>query len=198
VVAGVLARLRGAAVERLVLIEPVLPRSQSRQDVLETVGALVEYSLAPPRHTVMPDRATAVARLRKALPSLSRDFAERLVERGTVGDGEGLVWRWDPVLRTRTSLNLQTGPLQRESYLQLLAGIEVPLTTIHGDASDFNRPEDLADLKAALPHARRIVLPGGHNLLVEASAELARTIHEATVASGAGTSLPAGSSPTLP
>ncbi|MEB3322462.1 MAG: alpha/beta fold hydrolase [Synechococcaceae cyanobacterium] len=198
VVAGALARLRRPAVERLVLVEPVLPRSQPRQDVLETVGALVGYSLAPPQHTVMPDRATAVARLRKALPSLSQAFAERLVERGTVAGGEGLVWRWDPVLRTRTSLNLQNGPLQREAYLELLAGIDVPLTTIHGEASDFNRPEDLADLRAALPGARRIVLTGGHNLVVEASAELARAILEAPARRGAGSTLPAGSSPTRP
>ena len=38
---------------------------------------------------------------------------------------------------------------------------------IQGDASTFNRPEDLAALRAALPRARWRMLPGGHNLVVE-------------------------------
>ena len=167
VVASGLASLREAMVERLVLIEPVLPSSATTDDVRDTVNTLVGYALEPPRHSVMPDRATAAARLRRAMASLSPDFAERLVERATRQEGEGWVWRWDAVLQTRMSLNLQSGPLHRSAYLRLLEGLRIPLTVFQGESSAFNRPEDLQALRDAMPDARRVLLHGGHNLVVD-------------------------------
>jgi hypothetical protein len=51
---------------------------------------------------------------------------------------------------------------------------------VYGDTSDFNKPEDLALQQAALPDAHRVILPGEHNLPIDAPAELAAVI--ATVA----------------
>lgn len=167
VVASGLAMLRPSLVDQLFLIEPVLPAPSSPDDVRETVQTLVGYALTPPKHRPMASLEVATERLRRAMPSLPQAFAERLTERGTRPEGEGLVWRWDPALQTRTSLHLQGGALDRSSYQQLLANLSCPITVIQGDASTFNRPEDLAALRAALPRARWRMLPGGHNLVVE-------------------------------
>jgi len=167
-VASALASLRGPMVQQLILIEPVLPATSGQTNVRETVRTFVDYALAPPRHTSMANLAVATERLCRALPALSAAFAERLAERATRPDGEGLIWRWDPILQTRMSLHMQGGPLNREAYLQLLRELSCPITVIQGDASGFNRPEDLEALDGALARAGRRLLAGGHNLLVEA------------------------------
>jgi pimeloyl-ACP methyl ester carboxylesterase len=183
VVASGLASLREAMVERLVLIEPVLPGTSTNDDVRETLSTLVTYALEPPRHSVMPNRNTATERLQRALPSLPSEFAERLVERGTRQQGDGWVWRWDALLQTRMSLNLQSGPLHRSAYLRLLQGLQPPITVIQGDTSTFNRPEDLRDLQAAMPGARRLLLDGGHNLVVDNPDALCTALLDAVRAS---------------
>ncbi|MFM7267671.1 MAG: alpha/beta fold hydrolase, partial [Cyanobium sp.] len=167
VVASGLTSLREPLVERLVLIEPVLPGAAGSQNVRETVSTLVTYALEPPRHSVMPDRAAAAARLQRALPALDPALASRLVERVTVPQGEGWVWSWDAVLQTRMSLNLQSGPLHRTAYLQLLEGLRPPLTVFQGSSSAFNRPEDLSDLDRALSRAERRLIHGGHTLMID-------------------------------
>jgi len=168
VVACGLASLRETQVERLVLIEPVLPALPGSQPVRETVDTLVHYALSPPRHSPMPDQASALARLRRAMPSLPLELAQRLVGRVIRPEGEGWIWCWDPVLQTRMSLNLQSGPLHRAAYLQLLAELRTSCTVVQGASSAFNRPEDLQALREALAGADWHRLDGGHNLLIEA------------------------------
>ena len=60
--------------------------------------------------------------------------------------------------------------------MSLLPEIKAPITLIYGDRSDFNRPEDLADQQQAMPQAQRITLTGGHNLQLEAPAELVEAL----------------------
>ena len=181
VVACGLASLRPQMVRRLLLIEPVLPAAASEGDARDTLGTLVGYALTPPRHSPMADLQTAAERLRRALPGVEPAFALRLAERASRNEGRELLWRWDPRLQTRTSLNQQSGPLHRSAYLSLLAGLTLPITTIQGQGSGFNRPEDLAALAAALPAAERVLLAGGHNLVVEqpqsTTAAVLRVIH---------------------
>jgi hypothetical protein len=176
VVASGVASLREEKVNGLVLIEPVLPALATTTAVRDTVGTLVGYALEPPRHSVMASQAVAVERLRRVLPSLADDFAGRLVERVTQRQGEGWVWRWDAVLQTRMSLNLQSGPLHREAYRQLLGELRPPLEVIQGASSAFNRADDLADLRSALPQARWRQLEGGHNLVVDNPAALSQAL----------------------
>ena len=176
VVAGIFTRVRSQLVRHLILVEPVLPKNSQNEDLMENMNTFLEYTLTPPKHTVMKDIAMAADRLRKAIPSLSLPFAKRLAERGTKPHENGLVWRWDAVLRARSSLNQQGGPITRDTYLRILSEIQVPLTAIYGDTSSFNRPEDLDEQKAAIPHAKRVVLPGGHNLAVAAPVALGRCI----------------------
>ncbi|WP_225323142.1 type I polyketide synthase [Synechococcus sp. RSCCF101] len=176
VVASTLTRLRSSVVRRLILVEPVLPGEPTERDVVQSVSSLVSSSLTPPQHEVMPDQDHARQRLRTALPSLAPQHAERLVARGTVSCQGGCIWSWDPVLRLRTTLNLQGGPLQREAYLDLLSGLEASTLAIHGSDSSFNRPEDLQAEQQALRHAEHVTLKGGHTLMIDAPAALSDCI----------------------
>jgi len=176
VVASTLSRLRSNLVARLILIEPVLPGAPAERDVVQSVSNLIECSLTPPKHEVMPDQAHAIQRLRTALPAIAPDHAARLVSRGTVQHQGGYVWSWDPVLRLRTTLNLQGGPLQRDAYLDLLSGLDVATLTIHGSESTYNRAEDLAAEQKALQNAHYRTLVGGHNLIIDSPLALADCI----------------------
>jgi pimeloyl-ACP methyl ester carboxylesterase len=179
IVASGLASLRASLVTQLILIEPILPAPPSQTNLREAINTMVDYALAPPRHTPMPGLGAASERLRRALPALPAGFAERLAERATKPEGDGLIWRWDPMLQTRMSLTMQGGPLNREAYLQLLSDLACPITLIQGDASGFNRPEDQEALQAALPRAHKRLLAGGHNLLVDVPEELSAAVLEA-------------------
>jgi pimeloyl-ACP methyl ester carboxylesterase len=57
--------------------------------------------------------------------------------------------------------------LHRSAYLRLLEGLRIPLTVVQGETSAFNRPEDLQALRDAMPDACRVLLDGGHNLVVD-------------------------------
>ncbi|MFN9569723.1 MAG: alpha/beta fold hydrolase [Cyanobacteriota bacterium] len=179
IVASGLASLRASLVTQLILIEPILPAPPSQTNPREAINTMVDYALAPPRHTPMPSLGAASERLRRALPALPAGFAERLAERATKPEGDGLIWRWDPMLQTRMSLTMQGGPLNREAYLQLLSDLVCPITLIQGDTSGFNRPEDQEALQAALPRAHKRLLAGGHNLLVDVPEELSAAVLEA-------------------
>ena len=135
VVAGIFTRVRSQLVRHLILVEPVLPHNSQNEDLMDRMNTFLEYTLTPPKHTVMKDLAMAAERLRKAIPSLSLPFAKRLAERGTKPHGNGLIWRWDAILRARMSLTQQNGPITRDSYLRLLSEIQVPLTTVYGNDS---------------------------------------------------------------
>jgi pimeloyl-ACP methyl ester carboxylesterase len=129
---------------------------------------------APPQHIQLAGIEAAAVRLQQATASLSPEFAQFLAKRTTQAQGQGVQWRWDPMLRTRTSL--RGAPFNRDGYLQLLQQIQAPVTLVYGDRSRFNRPQDLADQQAALPHARRVTLPGGHNIHLDAASELAQQL----------------------
>lgn len=176
VVASALSRLRTNLVARLILIEPVLPGAPAERDVVQSVSNLIECSLTPPQHEVMPDQAHAIQRLRTALPTIAPGHAARLVSRGTVQHQGGCVWSWDPVLRPRTILNLQGGLLQRDAYLDLLSGLDVATLVIHGSESTYNRAEDLAAEQKALQKAHHRTLVGGHNLMIDSPLALADCI----------------------
>lgn len=181
VLAGVIASVRPQSVRQLLLVEPVLPSSCDDTDSLSAIQTLLDYRRTSPRHTPMVSVDEAASKLQKVMPGLSDAFAHRLANRGTVMDQAGLVWCWDPVLQSRTSLNLQGGPISRASYLQLLSSLLPPVTALYGRDSRFNRPEDLDAQRQALISARRITVDGGHHLAIDAPLAVAS---EVLVASG--------------
>ena len=176
VLAGVMASVRPELVRELVLIEPVLPSSTEGSDSRAAIQTLLDYRRTTPRHSPMATLKDAAEKLQKVMPNLADAFALRLAERGTQVQQAGLIWRWDPVLQSRTSLNLQGGPISRSSYLQLLADLEIPVSALYGRESRFNRQEDLDAQRQSLSRARRIMVDGAHHLTIDAPLAIASEV----------------------
>ena len=64
----------------------------------------------------------------------------------------------------------------RTQYLEMLKSIQVPATLVYGDSSNLNRSEDLQQQQITMTQAKRIFLPGGHNLHIDAAKALAAVI----------------------
>ena len=175
-VAATFASVRLHEVAGLVLVEPVLPAENNDTDAIAQLTNHLDYLATPPQHPLFKDAAVAAARLRRSTPSLSAAMALKMAERLTEPCNDGVQWRWDPRLQIRTGLGFSGTAFSRSRYLQLLKQLQVPVTLVYGDASDFNKPEDLALQQAALPHAQRVTLPGEHNLPLDAPEALAATI----------------------
>jgi acyl transferase domain-containing protein/acyl-CoA synthetase (AMP-forming)/AMP-acid ligase II/acyl carrier protein/predicted alpha/beta-fold hydrolase len=175
VIAAMFASIRTEKVKKLILVETVLPTEVKEEEAAEQLINHLNYLSSPPKHQIFPNIATAAERLRLATPSLSESLAMQLAQRITEPHQNGVRWRWDPLLRTRTGIGFNG--IDRTRYLGLLRQIEAPITLIYGDRSDFNRPEDLAEQQKAMPDATRIVLSGGHNLHLEAAIDLAKIIN---------------------
>lgn len=176
VLAGVIASVRPELVRELVLIEPVLPSSSDGADSRAAIQTLLDYRRSTPRHSTMATLKDAATKLQKVMPNLADPFALRLAERGTQAHQGGWIWRWDPVLQSRTSLNLQGGPISRSSYLQLLDELEIPVSALYGRESRFNRKEDLDAQRQSLSQARRITVDGGHHLTIDAPLAIASEV----------------------
>ncbi|MGB7414874.1 MAG: alpha/beta fold hydrolase, partial [Thermosynechococcaceae cyanobacterium] len=174
VVTALFASVRPECVQQLILIETILPGTEDKTNPANQLLTHLEYVAAPPEHIQLPDIKAAAVRLQQATSSLSPAFAQLLANRATQTQGEGVQWRWDPILRTRTSL--RGAPFNRDGYLQLLQQIKAPVTLVYGNRSRFNRPQDLADQQAALPNADRVMLSGGHNIHLDAASELAQQL----------------------
>jgi acyl transferase domain-containing protein/acyl-CoA synthetase (AMP-forming)/AMP-acid ligase II/acyl carrier protein/alpha/beta superfamily hydrolase len=174
VIAAMFASIRSQKVKNLILVETVLPTEVKENEAVEQLTTHLDYLASPPEHQIFPDVATAAERLRLATPSLSESLAMQLAQRITEPYQDGVRWRWDSLLRTRTGIGFNG--IDRAKYLGLLRQIKAPITLIYGNRSDFNRPEDLVEQQKAMPDARRIVLSGGHNLHLEAPSDLAKVI----------------------
>ncbi|MBD2580663.1 type I polyketide synthase [Oscillatoria sp. FACHB-1406] len=176
VLTAMYASIRPEKVQNLILIETVLPTEVRETEAVEQLATHLNYLATPPQHPVFPDVAAAAARLRLATPALSESFALQLAERITEPVAGGVRWRWDALLRTRAGIGYNG--IDRNRYLCLLKQIQAPITLVYGDRSDFNRPEDLAEQQQAMAKAAKIVLPGGHNLHLEAAAAIAEIIRK--------------------
>ena len=179
VLAGVVANLKSNQVRHLLLVEPVLPSMSDESDSLSTIQTLLDYRKSNPQHPIMSSLSEAVAKLKKVMPRLSDQFATELATRGTCAVNEGYMWRWDPVLKSRTCLNLQAGPVNRSAYTHLLANTSCSITSIYGKDSLFNRPEDLEELHLSLKGARRLVVDGGHHLTVDSPSSIVADVLDA-------------------
>ena len=177
-VAATFASVRPHRVSALVLVEPVLPAESNDQEAIAQLANHLDYLAAPPRHPLFKDAAVAAERLRRSTPSMSEPVALQMAQRLTESCNGSVHWRWDPRLQIRTGLGFSGAAFSRTRYLQLLSQLQLPVTLVYGDASDFNQPEDLALQQAALPHANQVTLPGEHNLPIDAPEALAAVIAE--------------------
>jgi acyl transferase domain-containing protein/acyl-CoA synthetase (AMP-forming)/AMP-acid ligase II/pimeloyl-ACP methyl ester carboxylesterase/acyl carrier protein len=174
VVAAIFTSIRPQQIKNLILVETVLPTEVDEDEAVEQLATHLNYLASPQEHPVFPDVATAADRLRQATPALSKPLAMMLAERITEPCEGGVRWRWAALLRTRAGIGFNG--IDKSKYLGLLRRIRVPITLIYGDNSNFNRQEDLSEQQTAMPKAEKIVLPGGHNLHLEAPSALAKII----------------------
>jgi acyl transferase domain-containing protein/acyl-CoA synthetase (AMP-forming)/AMP-acid ligase II/pimeloyl-ACP methyl ester carboxylesterase len=177
VVAAIFTSVRPQLVKNLVLIETILPTEPKEEDTAEQLATHLDYLASPPEHPVFANVEAAAERLRQNTPALSKSLAMMLAGRITEPCEGGVRWRWEPLLRTRVGIGFNG--IGRSRYLGLLKRIQVPITLIYGDRSDFNRNEDLTEQQSAMPNAEKVVLSGGHNLPLEAPSGIARIISSA-------------------
>ncbi len=175
-VAATFASLRSQKVKKLVLVEPILPSDINDAEVSQQLTTHLDYLASPPQHPIFPDLDTVANRLRQVTPSMSEALALKTAQRLTETCDGGIRWRWDSWLQIRTGIGFNGTAFSRARYLQLLSQIQVPITLVYGDSSNFNKPEDLAIQQAAIPQGKRIILPGGHNLPIDAPEALAVAI----------------------
>jgi pimeloyl-ACP methyl ester carboxylesterase len=165
VIGAMYAGIRQAQVTQLFLVETIVPNDINDAETANHLTTHLDYLAAPPQHPVFPDVAIAARRLRQVTPQLSEELSAALVERSTVAVENGVQWRWDAFLRTRAGIEFNG--ISRRRYLALLADIQAQITLVYGDASEFNRPEDLEAIRTAMPNAERLTVAGGHNLHFE-------------------------------
>ncbi len=177
--AALVASVRPQKVKRLILIEPPVPGQINPLNLREQINSYLDYLSSALEHPIFPDLETATRRLKLTTPSLSQQTASTLAQRILEPCGGGFKWRWDARLRTRVGLTLSN--LSRAGFLELLAQIQVTTVLVHGDKSQFNRPEDLSALEAVFPLSKKVLLPGGHNLHLEVPLEIAKIIGEGEV-----------------
>jgi pimeloyl-ACP methyl ester carboxylesterase len=174
VVAAIFASIRPQRIKNLVLVETILPTEVEDEEAANQLATHLDYLTSPPEHPVFPDVEAAAERLRQGTPAISKSLAMLLAERITEPCDGGVRWRWAPILRTRAGVGFNG--IGRSRYLGLLKRIKVPITLVYGDKSSFNRQEDLAAQQAAMPHAEKVVVSGGHNLPLETPSALAKII----------------------
>jgi pimeloyl-ACP methyl ester carboxylesterase len=174
VVAAIFASIRPQRIKNLVLVETILPAEVEDEEAANQLATHLDYLANPPEHPVFPDVEAAAERLRQGTPAISKSLAMLLAERITEPCDGGVRWRWAPILRTRAGVGFNG--IGRSRYLGLLKRIKVPITLVYGDKSSFNRQEDLAAQQAAMPHAEKVVVSGGHNLPLETPSALAKII----------------------
>ncbi len=174
VLAAIFTSIRPQRIKNIVLVETILPTANETEDPAEQLVHQLDYLASPPKHPVFPNVEAAAKRLRKATPAISKALAMLLAERITEPCEGGFRWRWEPLLRTRAGISFNG--IGRSRYLSLLKKIKVPITLVYGDKSNFNRNEDLTQQQEAMPGAVKVVVPGGHNLPLEAPSALAKII----------------------
>ncbi|MBE9147948.1 alpha/beta fold hydrolase, partial [Coleofasciculus sp. LEGE 07092] len=180
-IAATFASIRPEQVGSLVLVETVLPAAENNTETLNQLTTHLNYLASPPQHPILADLKTAADRLCQALPSMSEESALKTAHRLTEPVEGGVRWRWDSRLQIRTGIGLGGTVFNRDRYRQILSQIQAPITLIYGDISNFNKPEDLALQQESMPHARRITLPGGHHLHIDAPDAVSKIIAEAAL-----------------
>ncbi|MBL1208761.1 hybrid fatty acyl-AMP ligase/type I polyketide synthase [Geminocystis sp. GBBB08] len=173
IITAVFTNMRSPKVSNLVLVEPVLPVENNNYQDLSNITSQLDYLLSPPSLPIFPDVETVAKRLQTANPDLTFDFAFNLAKRTTRAVINGVTFSYAPLLTTRAGI---VNSIHRAQYLQLLSQINIPLTIIYGDRSNFNRQEDLEAQKLAMPQADIFTIEGGHNLPLEKPINLAEII----------------------
>ena len=153
------AALRPERVTSLVLIDGLGPPASSPEQAVEQYRTHLKHLEAPRPVSTLADVDAAAERLRRMNPLLPEAEARFLAARCTRPVEGGVVWRWDPLHRTRSPVAFDL-----ERHMAMLRHIQAPTTLIFGAKDWYLSLPDLPDRIAALGNvAARIDLPTGHS-----------------------------------
>jgi len=175
-ISALYAGLRPSSVAALVLIDGLGPPAVSDSDAAEQARTFLDQCRAPRPHRPMPDLATAAARIQRTNPGLVEARAEYLARRVTrPADSGGIVWRWDPLHRTRAAVAFDVDRL-----MVVLRKIRCPASLLVGADGWYAHLPDLGDRLDALGGgAVRIDLACGHDVHHARYLDVVRHIDEA-------------------
>ncbi|MGB6831534.1 MAG: alpha/beta fold hydrolase [Terracidiphilus sp.] len=176
--AALYASARPQRVSSLVLVEPPGTIAVRTEDPGDRIAVQLDYLAASPRQQLFSSVEEAARRLQQGFSSLSQELAEAMAARITEpATGEGVQWSWDARLSARAGIGF--GGFAGASPADLLRSLEKmrgPVTLVYGDSSNLIRPEEVEAQTSSLPSARKVTLPGGHNLHYETPDLLAEII----------------------
>lgn len=160
-------------VEKLILLEGLGPKDASEDPAPARTAAWVEaWRKARGRKPrVMTNLQEALERMRLQTPELPEDVGLELAARSTRRVGNGYVWSFDPLHRTRGPY-----PFDAARFRTYLQAIRAPVLCIEGEKG--YRTPDHEERLAALETVRRVTLPGvGHMMHWLAPDPVAEAIH---------------------
>ena len=159
IVSVMLAGALPERIERMVLIDGVVPYTGEAEQAPEKLGAALEAQLRvqSKRKPVYATPDQAVAARMKGVGAVSREAAERLAERGLMPVPGGYTWRTDTRLTLPSPLRLTQAPA-----LAFARRVACPTLLVLAEQGLMVQPERQAML-AGLPYDIRR-LPGGHHL----------------------------------
>ena len=145
-VASLFAGLRPDRVRGLVLLDGLGPGAVAVGDAVHQAGVFLEQCRAPRPHKPMPSLADAAERICRTNPSLTSDVARRLAKRATRSTPAGLVWRWDPLHRTRAAVAYDA-----DRHIETLRRIQAPVAIGIGRDSWYPHMPGLEQRTEAIP-----------------------------------------------
>ncbi|MCQ4261292.1 alpha/beta hydrolase [Stutzerimonas stutzeri] len=173
IVSVLLAGALPKRVERLALIDGVIPYTGEADSAPQKLGAALKalLSVDDKRKPVYAAFDQAVEARMNGVGAVSREAAERLAQRGLMPVPGGYTWRTDSRLMLPSSMRLT-----RAHARAFLAQIACPASLVLAEQGLLTQPE-LLELTNSLPFEVRH-LPGGHHLHLddEVGAEAVATV----------------------
>lgn len=160
-------------VRKCVLIEGLGIPGATFDDAPGRVTAWIESVLHLHAKTIraMPDLDYAASRLLAQNPRMTRDFALTIAEYGTRTTGDGLVWSFDPMQRTRSPK-----PFYLDEYKAFWKKLPSGVLHVLGEDSPFKLPDFNERLACFVDPQVEILPKTGHNPHHDASDALARLL----------------------
>jgi len=162
-------------VAALVAIEGLGPAdSDPAEAPARFAGWLADLDRIAARARAPFSAADAVARLRVSYPRLTPHVLEQLARWGTRPAEGGLVWKFDPLHRTRTPQ-----PFYIRQARAFWERVQCPVLYVEGAESPLRLPDDERELRLTVLRARRATIAAsGHHPHLEQPEALARVLIE--------------------
>lgn len=155
-------------IRRMALIDGLVPPpaedAEAPAVLAKAIAQRARYGARRPRRFERLE--DAVEARKNGMFRLSDDAARRLVERGTVAEGEGVVWSNDPRLVATSTAKLNNAQVQA-----FLDRVTMPVRLVLAEEGISNMIERLKPVLEGRDNVAVMELPGGHHLHMEEGAE---------------------------